>query len=65
MNPSQNSMQEDSVLFSSALEGSEQPKVPGEDISSTLCDSFLESGFKRNHLELIDFNFLFIVFHLD
>lgn len=39
--------------------------MPGEDVSSILCDSFLEPGFKTNRLELIDFSFLLIVFHLD
>lgn len=64
-NPSQSSMQRASALFSSALGGSEQTKVPGEDISSILCDSLLDLGFKTNRLELIDFSFLFMVFHLD
>lgn len=65
MNPSQSSMQRDSALFSAALGGSEQTKAPGEDISSSFCDSLLDLGFKTNRLELIDFSFLFIVFHLD
>lgn len=65
MNPSQSSMRRDSALFSSASGGPEQSKVPGEDLSSVLCDSLLDLGFKTSRLELIDFSFLFIVFRLD